>query len=250
MVMAQKWIVDGVEIRFRPVGFVDVKGPEEYDKAFRGCNMALLPWCQREKFSTQMAVQASVAVSYGARLFIMGYTFGEDSWSHPLVNIHAVQGCVSIVEFCPSGNEHKELELCASILVHDPNKTISRVSQPERWIDALLNSRSPIERRLLIHMMDKSHFYGTVQAQVACGNYKIDFGLTDNETGLKLAIEADGHEFHQKTKEQAQHDKARDRFLTAQGWHVVRFTGSEIWREPERCAEEVGKIIDSLSPGA
>jgi very-short-patch-repair endonuclease len=58
-----------------------------------------------------------------------------------------------------------------------------------------------------------------------------------------VIVECDGHQFHEKTKEQAQHDKERDRFITAKGYRIFRFTGSEIMRRPNECAIEV---LDAL----
>jgi very-short-patch-repair endonuclease len=54
-----------------------------------------------------------------------------------------------------------------------------------------------------------------------------------------LAIEIDGHDFHEKTKEQAAHDKKRDRVIVANGNGILRFTGSEIVRDVESCIEEI-----------
>lgn len=51
-------------------------------------------------------------------------------------------------------------------------------------------------------------------------------------TRSTLAIECDGHDFHEKTKAQASRDKRRDRELASAGAPVVRFTGSEIFRDP------------------
>lgn len=48
----------------------------------------------------------------------------------------------------------------------------------------------------------------------------------------QLAIELDGHDFHERTKEQARRDKKRDRDLSALGFPVARFTGSEIFAAP------------------
>jgi len=54
-----------------------------------------------------------------------------------------------------------------------------------------------------------------------------------------VAVEVDGHEFHEKTKEQAQHDKAKDRAIQLAGYKVFRYTGAEVWRDPIRCAQQV-----------
>jgi very-short-patch-repair endonuclease len=55
----------------------------------------------------------------------------------------------------------------------------------------------------------------------------------------KLVVECDGHEFHERTKEQAAADKSRDRVLVMQGYDVFRFTGSELWNDAWGCANQV-----------
>jgi len=65
---------------------------------------------------------------------------------------------------------------------------------------------------------------------------------------VRIAIELDGHEFHQRTKEQVERDYSRDRALARAGWIVVRFSGSEVWRDAGACALEVaGILIDAIS---
>lgn len=58
-----------------------------------------------------------------------------------------------------------------------------------------------------------------------------------------MKLDQVAHEFHEKTREQARRDRARERALQATGIVVIRFTGSEIWRNPSKCAEEVIRII-------
>ena len=62
---------------------------------------------------------------------------------------------------------------------------------------------------------------------------------------IKLAIELDGHEFHEKTKEQVKKDKEKDRWLTLNGYTVIRFTGSEIYNSIETCIKQVHDILDN-----
>jgi very-short-patch-repair endonuclease len=62
---------------------------------------------------------------------------------------------------------------------------------------------------------------------------------------LHLVIECDGHDFHERTKEQAARDRMRDRWFTARGYKVLRFTGSEIFRNPRKCASEVSAFVQS-----
>jgi very-short-patch-repair endonuclease len=62
----------------------------------------------------------------------------------------------------------------------------------------------------------------------------------------KLVVECDGHDFHERTKEQVARDKARDRAIVSAGYDVFRFSGSEIWRDPLGCA---GQVVDWMSQG-
>ena len=84
------------------------------------------------------------------------------------------------------------------------------------------------------------------QAEVrAAGHaYRIDFAFVSDEA--KIAVELDGHDFHERTKEQAARDKARDRALTTAGWRVVRFAGSEVYADAAKCLAEVMRLEWSL----
>ena len=61
-----------------------------------------------------------------------------------------------------------------------------------------------------------------------------------------VVIECDGHDFHERTKEQAVHDRKRDRAMTEAGIIVLRYTGSEIWRNPFACARQAVSLALSL----
>lgn len=53
---------------------------------------------------------------------------------------------------------------------------------------------------------------------------------------FKLAIECDGHDFHEKTKEQVENDNEREYDLKMCGFDVLRFSGSQIYNKPFQCA--------------
>ncbi|MCO7127777.1 DUF559 domain-containing protein [Sporolactobacillus shoreicorticis] len=98
-----------------------------------------------------------------------------------------------------------------------------------------------------------TQFYQQLQARVKTNghNYRIDILVAESfrendKNATRIAIECDGHDFHEKTKEQAQHDKQRDRYLQMEGFKVMRFTGSEIYNHPSKCATDVGSMIESL----
>jgi very-short-patch-repair endonuclease len=81
------------------------------------------------------------------------------------------------------------------------------------------------------------------------GQYYVDFAITPKNlwrARATIAIEIDGHEFHEKTQEQVRNDKARERALQRAGVTVLRFSGSEVVRSSRRCLEEVAKFLDSL----
>jgi hypothetical protein len=83
-------------------------------------------------------------------------------------------------------------------------------------------------------------FFG---AQFYALDWPVDFIYTvkGDGTGPVLAVECDGHDFHERTKEQAAKDRSRDRRLQEAGYTVFRFTGSELWRDPCSCSDQIIK---------
>lgn len=57
-----------------------------------------------------------------------------------------------------------------------------------------------------------------------------------------FAIECDGHEWHEKTKEQVARDKLRDRRLILDRIIPIRFSGSEIHRDADACARYIRSL--------
>jgi hypothetical protein len=78
-----------------------------------------------------------------------------------------------------------------------------------------------------------------------CGTIHPDFAVVRRvgRRTVQVAIELDGHAFHQLTKEQVAVDYRRGRAMSKAGWIVVRFTGSEVWRDPGAVALEVAGIV-------
>jgi very-short-patch-repair endonuclease len=94
-------------------------------------------------------------------------------------------------------------------------------------------------------------FEGThLWPQAKVGSYRLDFLFAHiDRNGRKLvAVECDGHNFHERTKEQAARDKSRDRYLASQGITVLRFTGSEIYRDPICSWTETLNVLWGASP--
>lgn len=71
---------------------------------------------------------------------------------------------------------------------------------------------------------------------------RLDFEITVNRGTIvsgPLCVEIDGHDFHERTKEQATRDKSRDRMLGLAGYTVFRFTGSEVFADARRCWADI-----------
>ncbi|WP_300396378.1 DUF559 domain-containing protein [Henriciella sp.] len=86
-------------------------------------------------------------------------------------------------------------------------------------------------------------------AQYPIGRFRVDFAIKAplwNGPALQVAIECDGHDFHERTKQQAARDRSKDRLLTQKGWTVLRFTGSEIHNKPAECAKDVSKTVEAF----
>jgi len=75
-------------------------------------------------------------------------------------------------------------------------------------------------------------------AQFPIGEHRADFCMCFYRD-VRIVVECDGHDYHERTKEQAIRDKSRDRAFQAAGFQVFRFTGREIWRDALKCASEV-----------
>jgi len=114
---------------------------------------------------------------------------------------------------------------------------------------------TPIEQLMYLSLSTAfrgSFFPNVIQPQYEIGNYKADFlitclGFKNTSDGaslrrLEIVVECDGHDYHERTKQQASSDKKRDRCMTGLGYTVLRFTGSDIYKDPMKCAEEVYEI--------
>lgn len=77
--------------------------------------------------------------------------------------------------------------------------------------------------------------------QCQVGGWRVDFliGVLSAGGMSWLVVECDGHDFHERTKEQAAKDRSRDRECQSKGLTVFRFTGSELFRNPLGCATQV-----------
>jgi very-short-patch-repair endonuclease len=115
--------------------------------------------------------------------------------------------------------------------------------------------QSPIEQIFLMewifHRIDDVHgvrLEPHKELKTSDGTFTIDFVVSAPD--LKLAIELDGHDFHEKTKAQVSHDKARERSIVRTGYVLLRFSGSEVFGNPGRYVNEVVDVIKQRRAGS
>lgn len=108
----------------------------------------------------------------------------------------------------------------------------------DHCFDSSRNQLSPIEvmfeSALFFHRYDDQDWEYHIQWPVL--TYIADFVIITPRS--RVVIECDGHDYHERTKQQAARDRSRDRAMTEVGWRVMRFTGSEIWANPFACAKQ------------
>lgn len=81
-----------------------------------------------------------------------------------------------------------------------------------------------------------------LEVEVEEARYRLDFAVFFDRAAhpsIRVAVELDGHDFHERTREQVISRNARDRALQSAGWHVFHYAGSEVAASPLRCASEV-----------
>ncbi|MEK5038813.1 endonuclease domain-containing protein [Sporosarcina sp. FSL K6-3457] len=126
----------------------------------------------------------------------------------------------------------------------------------------ILKCESPIEQLMFLALedlfkhfdlfCDRFLFNIEVQEEVVFRNakYRTDITLSiadmEREINHEFVIECDGHDFHEKTKEQVRKDKQRERRLMRLGYRVIRFSGSEIFEDPDESALEVWEIVKKV----
>ena len=78
---------------------------------------------------------------------------------------------------------------------------------------------------------------GNYRADFLFSSYECDYGQDYKE--YNLVIECDGHDFHERTKQQVVRDNQRTMDLKKAGYDVIRFSGSQIYNDPFKCANDV-----------
>ena len=109
--------------------------------------------------------------------------------------------------------------------------------------------KSPIEQILYMALTVRlfgNYFDIESQKEIIADSgkkYFADFAIfnvkDDNVYDLLLLVECDGHDFHEKTKAQVKRDNEREYDLRMSGYDILHFSGSQIYADPFKCADEI-----------
>lgn len=156
--------------------------------------------------------------------------------------IHRISSCIAkacereIYQICETTLEHVE---CGS-----PIEALLLVSFDIAAKLILPGSRIAYGMQEVGHLVEdneKSEFVLYVQRQVTVCEVRVDFLFSIRRDGkdIDVIVECDGHDFHERTKEQAARDRSRDRNFQNAGYVILRFTGSELFRSPTDCVSQI-----------
>ncbi len=137
----------------------------------------------------------------------------------------------------------------------------------EVFISNVDKCESPIEKMLLAALIIKSASFKSYYFDIWCQyselnikeNYRCDFRIiADDMSGLnsksqsktaEILVECDGHEFHEKTKAQVEYRNNRDLALKKAGYDILHFSGSQIYKNPLKCADEILDYLVTKAEG-
>lgn len=91
------------------------------------------------------------------------------------------------------------------------------------------------------------------EVEVSGARYRLDFVLHSDMSLIErmerhgvswplIAVEVDGHGFHEKTPAQVAQRNERDRLLQQAGWLVLHYSWSEMTTRPEECIGEIAGV--------
>lgn len=123
----------------------------------------------------------------------------------------------------------------------------------QHLLDGAALTQSPIEQVMWIYiarMLTTAPFNPIPQKKFEFGTkkYIADIAIVNKENPEEVicVVECDGHDYHEKTKEQAAHDRSRDRVFQSEGIPIFRFTGSEIHKDPRGCLNEIRVFLKKI----
>lgn len=157
---------------------------------------------------------------------------------------------------------NKSSEIVIEQLLSNVSETI--LKKINFLFDLKVYCQSPIEEIMFAALVmksidfEKDHVYYKIcpipQYQTEVDNYVSDFSveLLNYLTGKPITsvlVECDGHNYHEVTKQQVTKRNERDLNLKKAGYDILHFSGSQIYNEPMKCAEDIFEYLVSKTKG-
>ena len=83
--------------------------------------------------------------------------------------------------------------------------------------------------------------------QIPVNGWHIDFAMRKRGWDGRIAIELDGHRFHNLTPEMVKKERVRERDIVMAGFRIIRFTSNEVMNDPLSVARQARHIVMTLS---
>ena len=120
------------------------------------------------------------------------------------------------------------------VSLDDVSRYSTRHARLRRLVDDYIPAGTDSEVEAAFLELCARHGLPIPETQVPIGRYRVDFLWPD----LNLVVETDGRDTHDGFIA-FRNDRVRDRAVKAAGLEVLRFTGTEVLREPRKVACEV-----------
>jgi very-short-patch-repair endonuclease len=126
----------------------------------------------------------------------------------------------------------------------------------DEWIirtqERIKRCESPIERLFFLECLYQTEFWSDyenifIMPQYQVDNFRVDFFFYidldnkhfPNNKESNLIVEIDSYLWHGSNPEQFAKEKERERCLQKEGYQILRYSGKEIYRNVQKCVEEV-----------
>lgn len=162
------------------------------------------------------------------------------------LNEYMFIGSECLDDFLRLPRKTQEIFFAATLLTETPpwyKGDMLTVPQPETGLTPI---ESILEMAFQTYEMKVNKDYYVLKSQQSIytkgKHYIVDFYVPK----ANLIVECDGHDFHQKTKQQVANDNEREFDLKMAGYNIIRFSGSQIYNRPFECAKELYDYIEKL----
>lgn len=129
-------------------------------------------------------------------------------------------------------------------------KSVYSITKCGSPVEQLFYIAANQQKESIYQEIDSKYLY-SIQPQYKVGKFRVDFMAEIFEIGpcwepvplVRVFIEVDGHEFHEKTKQQVAKDKKRDRELSTKCDALLKFSGSEVYKKPYLAARDLEQTL-------